>query len=238
MVISSLAIEEQDLDLNMLNLGKKGEKTEETKDLLLVIEGSLTQSMMSALTNLLEYNTFVIKEDGQPVQKSRNIKVVIETTSIASLDPTISSFFKMHHCSNKGMLDDFLLNHNISVSGHIFQSINNSCFVSDVSWRMMLSSKLKTLLRNRPKLAQKQEMILESSDQYVEYILKCRKKMGFSDTNIKLYQQVYFNENKRYQLVVLYLVTVLIFVMTQRKRNIFADQFYDRIPWIDDWRRR
>ena len=113
MVISSLAIEEQDLDLNMLNLGKKGEKTEETKDLLLVIEGSLTQSMMSALTNLLEYNTFVIKEDGQPVQKSRNIKVVIETTSTASLDPTISSFFKMHHCSNKGMLDDFLLNHHI-----------------------------------------------------------------------------------------------------------------------------
>ena len=104
MVISSLAIEEQDLDLNMLNLGKKGERMEDTKDLLLVIEGSLTRSMMSALTNLLEYNTFVIKDDGQPVQKSRNIKVVIETNSIASLDPTISSFFKMHHCSNKGML--------------------------------------------------------------------------------------------------------------------------------------
>ena len=103
-MISSLAIEEQDLDLNMLNLSKKGERMEETKDLLLVIEGSLTRSMMSALTNLLEYNTFVIKDDGQPVQKSRNIKVVIETTSIASLDPTISSFFKMHHCSNKGMI--------------------------------------------------------------------------------------------------------------------------------------
>ena len=102
MVISSLAIEEQDLDLNMLNLGKQGETTEQTKDLLLVIEGSLTKSMMSALTNLLEHNTFIIKDDGQLVQKTRRIKVVIETSSIAALDPTISSFFKMHYCENKG----------------------------------------------------------------------------------------------------------------------------------------
>ena len=103
MVVSSLAIEEQDLDLNMLNVGKEGnDAIDQTKDLLLVIEGSLTKGMMSALTNLLEYNTFVIKDDGQPVQKSRNIKVVIETTSITSLDPTISSFFKMHYCENKG----------------------------------------------------------------------------------------------------------------------------------------
>jgi hypothetical protein len=103
MVVSSLAIEEQDLDLNMLNVGKEGnDNIDQIKDLLLVIEGSLTKSMMSALTNLLEYNTFVIKDDGQPVQKSRNIKVVIETTSITSLDPTISSFFKMHYCENKG----------------------------------------------------------------------------------------------------------------------------------------
>ena len=103
MVISSLAIEEQDLDLNKLNIGKEIDSTtEQMKDLLLVIEGSLTPSMMSALTNLLEYNTFVIKDDGQPVQKSRMIKVVIETSSIASLDSTISSFFKMHYCANKG----------------------------------------------------------------------------------------------------------------------------------------
>ena len=100
MVISSLAIEKQDLDLNKLNLGRSD--SDQKKDLLLVIEGSLTPSMMSALTDLLEYNTFVIKEDGQPVQKERNIKVVIETSSIACLDPTISSFFKMHYCSNEG----------------------------------------------------------------------------------------------------------------------------------------
>ena len=100
MVISSLAIEKQNLDLNKLNLN--GSDAGQNKDLLLVIEGSLTSSMMTGLTDLLEYNTFVIKEDGQPVQKERNIKVVIETNSIAYLDPTISSFFKMHYCANEG----------------------------------------------------------------------------------------------------------------------------------------
>ena len=55
---------------------------------------------------------------------------------------------------------------------------------------MMLSSKLKNLLGDRSKLIQKQKMVLEVSDQYVEYILKCRKQMGFRDTNIKQYQQV------------------------------------------------
>ena len=161
MVISSLAIEKQDLDLNMLNLGNNADSPEQTKDLLLVIKGSLIPGMMSALRDLLEYNTFIIKDDGQLVQKTRPIKVVIETTSIHLLDPTISSFFKMHYCENK-----------------------------DVSWRMMLSSKLKFLLGSRPKLAQKQEMILDTSDQYVEYVFKCRKKMGFRDQNIKQYQQV------------------------------------------------
>ena len=55
---------------------------------------------------------------------------------------------------------------------------------------MMLSSKLKFLLQSRPKLANKQEMILDTSDQYVEYVFKCRRKMGFRDQNIKQYQQV------------------------------------------------
>ena len=60
---------------------------------------------------------------------------------------------------------------------------------------MMLSSKLKNLFRTRPKLAAKQQMLLEVSDQYVEYILKCRKQMGFSDDNMKQYQQVLNNLN-------------------------------------------
>ena len=101
MVISSLAIEQQDLDLNKLNISGRTDDGVK-KDLLLVIEGSLTPNMMSALTDLLEYNTFLVQDDGQPVQKGRNIKVVIETNSIAHLDPTISSFFKLHYCANEG----------------------------------------------------------------------------------------------------------------------------------------
>ena len=62
----SLAIEKSGLDLNKLN--------DDSRELLLVIEGSLTDDMMGDLLELLESGTFILRKDGQVVVKERKVK--------------------------------------------------------------------------------------------------------------------------------------------------------------------
>ena len=105
-------------------------------------------------------------DDGQPVQKSRNIKVVLETTSITSLDPTISSFFKMHYCENKGNIFDcnlvknsfpfktyciYLYKSLTIIARHVFYRcfVENDAFkqIEDIAWE---SSKVGAQTGNDP----------------------------------------------------------------------------------------
>ena len=77
-----MAIEKSCRDLNKLN--------DDPRELLLVIEGTLTDEMMGPeLLQLLESGTFILKEDGQVVVKERKVCTLKED----SLEEVIAEMF-------------------------------------------------------------------------------------------------------------------------------------------------
>ena len=153
MIVSSLAIRKGALDVNKLN-------ADGAKDLLLVIEGSLTKEMMDELNELIEQGSYILREDSQLVVRERNIKIVIETSSISNLSPSIANFFKLHRCENE-----------------------------DVTYSMMIGNKIHKLL-SILKVRQYQDIVVGAVETYVTHLIKCRKLMGFNDSDIKIHHQI------------------------------------------------
>ena len=75
---------------------------DEDRELLVVLEGKITPKIESILLSLLQYDTFVLKNNGQLATRERKIRIVLETgEDLSCLTPALSSFFRLHKCSNK-----------------------------------------------------------------------------------------------------------------------------------------
>ena len=64
------------------------------KELLLVLEGKISPKIESILLSLLQYDTFVLKNNGQLATKERKIRIVMETgEDLSALTPSLSKYF-------------------------------------------------------------------------------------------------------------------------------------------------
>ena len=65
------------------------------RELLLVLEGKISPKIESILLSLLQYDTFVLKNNGQLATKERKIRIVMETgEDLSALTPSLSKYFE------------------------------------------------------------------------------------------------------------------------------------------------
>ena len=161
-IVSNLALEpngDGKCEMKHIPLVEKKSKTNNpnaVKDLLLVLEGEIDCSIESALLAMLQYNTYLLKDDGQLAVKDRNLRIVLEAgVHISKLSPAIASFFHFYKCENV-----------------------------DVTWQMTMTSKIFKLTNASEFLTNFFEEINQCTLDYVEFFLKIRQFLDLPNDKV------------------------------------------------------
>ena len=145
-VVSNLALEpsgDGKYEMKHIKILEK-DHNEPVKDLLLVLEGDLDKTIDSTLLALLQYDTFLLKDNGQLAVRDRNMRIILEAGSnISKMSPALASFFHFHKCDNV-----------------------------DISWKMTLQSKIYSLTQKSEFLSSVHQVISKASEDYVEVFFK------------------------------------------------------------------
>ena len=157
-VVSNLALEpsgDGKLEMKHIKILEK-ESTDISKDLLLVLEGDLDKTIDSTLLALLQYDTFLLKDNGQLAVRDRNLRIILEAGKyISNISPALASFFHFHKCESL-----------------------------DISWKMTLQSKIYTLTQKSDFLSNAYEIISKASEDYVEVFFKIRDNLDLPNDKV------------------------------------------------------
>ena len=135
---------------------KRGEIIDEDRELLLVMEGKISSQIESILLSLLNYDTFLLKNNGQLATKERKIRIVMETgEDLRALTPSLSSFFYLQKCSNE-----------------------------DITWKDSFSSKIYQLTIKNEALANMFDTMTVTCITNVEHFINIRIAMGLQNDKV------------------------------------------------------
>ena len=163
-IVSNLALEsnsEGQCDMKHIPLLENkqnwhGMGTVEKKDLLLIVEGDIDSSIESSLLSMLQYETYLLKDNGQLALKDRNLRIILEAgTNISKISPALASFFHFHKCENL-----------------------------DVTWQDTLTSKIFSLAKNSDLLVEYFDQVNEVALEYVEFFMKIRETLEIPNNKI------------------------------------------------------
>ena len=157
-VVSNLALEpsgDGKYEMKHIKILEK-DHNEPVKDLLLVLEGDLDKTIDSTLLALLQYDTFLLKDNGQLAVRDRNMRIILEAGSnISEISPALASFFHFHKCDN-----------------------------IDISWKMTLQSKIYSLTQKSEFLSSMHGVISKASEDYVEVFFKIRDSLDMANDKV------------------------------------------------------